>query len=283
MKIDVHTHIFPPEIVSERERFFGGEPAFQLLYGDPKARMVTAEGLIENMDNEGIDVSVVFGFPWFSDDLCKRHNDYVLDSCARFKGRLVPLVCVFPLSKGACDEVARCMDEGAYGAGELAIYGNCAVPDAVRSYELIVRVIENYKGVLLIHANEPVGHKYPGKAPQGLDFYYNIAKLSNKVPIIFAHWGGGLFFYYTLKKEVKDVFKNIYFDTAASPFLYDAEIYSIACKIIGQEKILFGSDYPLIKPSRYFHEFEKANLNKDEIKRISGENAATLFGLSVKG
>ncbi len=280
MIIDVHTHIFPPEIVSSREDFFKDEPAFRLLYGSPKSRMVTANSLIEMMDEEGIDISVIFGFPWMNYDLMQKHNDYILESAERYKGRLIPLACVYPLHDRASFEIARCMDNGAYGAGELAVYGQCEVDRAVDCYKSIISVVRERKGLVLIHANEPVGHAYPGKAPQGLEFYYNIARISKGVPLIFAHWGGGLFFYFLLKKEAKDVLENVYFDTAASPFLYDLQIYSIASQVVGAERILFGSDYPLIKPSRYFKELNEAELEEKEIELISGLNAARLFGLS---
>ena len=73
--------------------------------------------------------------------------------------------------------------------------------------------------------------------------------------------------------------QNTWFDTAASPFLYDKEIYFIAAKIVGSEKILFGSDFPLLKPGRYFKEMREAGLSHDAIEKICGENAASLFNL----
>ena len=82
-----------------------------------------------------------------------------------------------------------------------------------------------------------------------------------------------------LKKEVKDILKNVYYDTAASPFLYNKEIYRTAFSLTGKDKILFGSDYPLMKPSRYFQEIEDSGLSKEDQAGILGENAAMLFGI----
>ena len=107
---------------------------------------------------------------------------------------------------------------------------------------------------MLVHANEPVGHNYPGKAPLGLDFYYALAALASDQPLILAHWGGGLGFFQLLKKEAPQTLKNVYYDTAASPFLYEPAIYAHMAAIVGKEKILFGSDYPLLSPGRYFQE-----------------------------
>jgi hypothetical protein len=80
-----------------------------------------------------------------------------------------------------------------------------------------------------------------------------------------AHWGGGLFFYHLLKKAVKETLKNVYYDTAASPFLYDSRIYRYAKDLIGLDKVLLGTDYPLLKPERYFKEMTDAGLRRDPV------------------
>jgi predicted TIM-barrel fold metal-dependent hydrolase len=97
--------------------------------------------------------------------------------------------------------------------------------------------------------------------------------------IVLAHWGGGLFFYALMKKEVKEILKNVYFDTAASPYLYDPEVYQIAIQVVGIDKILFGSDYPLLAPGKYFSEMEQSGLAKDQIDSICGLNAKQIFNL----
>lgn len=132
---------------------------------------------------------------------------------------------------------------------------------------------------VLIHTNEPLGHLYPGKTPNTLGQIYRLIRKFPDNKIILAHWGGGIFFFNLLKKEVKETLSNVYFDTAASPFLYDPEIYRVAKNIAGLDKILFGTDFPLLKPERYFKEFEKAGLSAEEKERICGVNAAELLGI----
>ena len=149
------------------------------------------------------------------------------------------------------------------------------------------RVLDNFKGIgalcrekdffLILHANEPVGHAYPGKAPFGLDFYYNMARAASGATLILAHWGGGLLFFELLKKQDHSLFANIYYDTAASPFLYKNDIYRIATQAAGAGKILFGSDYPLLTPKRYFSEIRQSGLSAPEMNAILGENAARIF------
>ncbi len=278
MIIDVHTHIFPPDIIGERDLFFSGEPEFQLLYGPAGSKMASAEKLIESMDENGINFSAAFGFPWRNAELLARHNDYVLDAAARFPDRLLPLACLDLFSQKSVQEAEKLNREGVRGFGELAIYAAGANMD---------RALDNFKGigalcrekdlVLLAHANEPVGHEYPGKAPFGLDLYYDMARAAAGATLILAHWGGGLFFFELLKKQAPSFFANIYYDTAASPFVYKNEIYRIATQVAGADKILFGSDYPLLSPKRYFSEMRQSGLSDPEIDAISGENAARIF------
>jgi len=279
MRIDAHTHIFPPAMVQDRSLFYAGESTFRLLYESPKARLVTAESLLEAMDRDEIHRAVVFGFPWNNTDTAKRHNDYVLEAAGRFPSRLIPLGCVNPLSKDAGREAQRCLQGGARGLGELAVYENYAVEAAMAGYQTLIECCRSAGGVLLVHANEPIGHVYPGKAPFGLDFYYEIARRAQGMPLILAHWGGGLGFYGLLKKEVLEVLAQVYFDTAASPYLYRPEIYGEMVRIVGQDKILFGSDYPLLPPGRYLREIAAAGISDAAVQAIVGGNAARLFGI----
>ncbi len=282
MIIDVHTHIFPPDIIANKELFLAGEPEFALLYAPGASKMATAEILIQSMDENNIDFSVVFGFPWRNGQTLARHNDYVLEAAARHPGRLIPLACLDLCSPTCAAQAEKMLCAGARGLGELAVYS---------AGENMDRVIDNFKqigvhcrqkeAVLLVHANEPIGHQYPGKAPYGIDFYYAMAKALEGVTLIFAHWGGGLIFYELLKKQAPGAFANIYYDTAASPYVYKTQIYRAAARAVGAERILLGSDYPLLSPKRYFSEMEQAGLTQQEIESIGGQNAAKIFKIAA--
>lgn len=279
MIIDFHTHIFPPEVRDKRGDFFDREPAFKLLYGVPGSRLCGAEELIRNMDDEGIDKSVVFGFPWYTENYFKRNNDYVLEVVERYEGRLIGFGTACPVAHGADKELERCLRSGLSGIGELALYKETLSVDIPKAFEPIAEIAQRFDAPILLHTNESVGHSYPGKTALTLKQIYDFLQYFPDNKIILAHWGGGLFFYHLMKREVKGVLQNTWFDTAASPFLYDKDIYFIAAKIVGAQKILFGSDFPLLKPGRYFKEMREAGLSPDAIKKICGENAACLFNL----
>lgn len=278
MIIDFHTHIFPESIRERREAFFSGEPAFELLYASPRSKMACAEELIAAMDLAGVDRSVVFGFPWKDIRTVRMHNDYILEAVSRYPGRLLGFSCVDPSHPDAVLEADRCLREGASGLGELAFYDHDVDRAIPHLSPLMARCLQRDVPVL-IHANEPVGPSYPGKSPMTFRNLYRLIRSFPENKIVLAHWGGGLLFFHLMKKEVKDALKNVFFDTAASPFLYDPRIYPIAASIIGPGKILFGSDFPLISPDRYFLEMGESGLLPSDLDHISGLNAAKLLRL----
>jgi uncharacterized protein len=277
MIIDFHTHIFSPEIKSERSIYAEKDPCFRALYSNEKARLITAGELVEAMDKNGVDVSVVMNIGWSTAELCRETNDYIMESIARYPGRLVGFGMVVPGFAGAVAEIERCARGGMKGIGELR-------PDTPELNLLgqdmaqVVAALNANKLILLVHASEPVGHRYDGKGTVTPDKLYPFIEAYPDLPLVCAHWGGGLPFY-ALMPEVKRAFQNVYFDTAASPYLYGSQIYTHVAGLAGAERILFGSDYPLISPARYVRELNAANIDETSKNLILSGNARRLLGI----
>ena len=79
--------------------------------------------------------------------------------------------------------------------------------------------------------------------------------------------------------EVSKVMDNVYFDTAASPFLYKKDIFPLMTKLIGSNKILLGSDFPLMRAKRLINQIEESELSEDEQMAITTTNAMNLIGI----
>jgi len=282
MIIDTHTHLFPEKIRKNRETYFSDEPAFQKLYQSPKSRLIGAKEMLASMDAGQVDKSVIFGFPWKDEELFKRHNDYISEVVSRYPDRFIGLGCFDPFSDRAAEETQRCLQEGGLsGIGELAFYQSGIENASLARLEPVMDICRDRNLPVLIHTNEPVGHQYAGKTPNTLAQIYRLIDTFPQNNIVLAHWGGGLFFFSLLKKEVKQRLNRVYFDTAASPYLYDPSVYRLAIELVGAEKILFGSDFPLLPPATYFEEMKAAGLSKEEMGQICGLNAAKLFKVAV--
>jgi len=279
MRIDFHTHIFPDFIRGDRARYFANEPAFTLLYESSKSKMVGADQLIAEMDAQGVDKAVTFGFPWCTAETFRRHNDYILESVARYPDRLIGFCCMDVLEPSAPAEVERCLTAGLAGVGELAFYCSDMECQDLGAMDEIMALARRYDRPVMIHTNEPVGHDYPGKTKNTLAQIYALVKKYAANRLILAHWGGGLFWYTLMKKEVSQTLSHVWFDTAASPYLYRPDVYRLAVELAGPHKILLGTDFPLLSAQRYLAEMDQAGLSTAHKEMICGGNAAGLLNL----
>jgi predicted TIM-barrel fold metal-dependent hydrolase len=275
--IDFHTHIFPPWLKERRDEYVKCDPCFSALYSQPKAKIATAEELIASMDEAEIDLSVVLNAGWVSHELCVKTNDYILDSVSRYPRRLVGFCAIQPRAgDAAIAELERCARAGAKGIGELR--------SDVQGFDLtdkttmkpLVEATLKHDLIFLIHSSEPVGHEYSGKGRITPDILYSFITAFPNLRVVCAHWGGGLPFY-ALMPEVGKALANVLFDTAATVFLYKPEIFEQVSRIIGSDKILFGTDYPLMHQNRVLAQVQSAQLPKKDKAGILGANAQKLL------
>ena len=280
MIIDFHTHIFPPFVRDERHRYLERDATLGELYADPSARMATAEDLLTAMDEDGVDRSVVMGIGWTDLGLAREANDYIIESVRRHPERIVGFAGVNPAwGPVAAQEADRCARAGLRGIGEFH-------PDT-QSFDLgdektmrpLIQVARQHRLILVTHSSEPVGHAYPGKGKTRPELLWRFIRLMQEAPdltVVCAHWGGGLPFY-ALMPEVARSLGNVYFDTAPSPFLYTAQIFPVVAGLVGANRILLGTDFPLLRASRLLRQVERSPLSEAEKRMITGENAAALL------
>ncbi len=280
MLIDSHVHICPEWVRDNRQEYCRWEPEFAALYQDPRSRLVTAPELLQAMQDSGVQKSVVFGFPWRDPVTTRLHNDYVLQAARESPQQLIPFCCLDPLQEDAKREAERCLQLGARGIGELAFYHQDLGQELGQGMRPVLELAQEAGVPVLLHTNEPVGHSYPGKSPMSLAGLYALLRSSPETTWILAHLGGGLPFFGYLKKEAPAVLQNCWLDTAAMPFLYKPEVLPALAGAVGLDKILFGSDYPLLGPQRYYQEFALSGLDAGQQSRILGQNAASLLSQS---
>ena len=280
MIIDFHTHIFPSQMRENRELYARRDRTFAALYTNPKARLASAEDLIAVMDEDGVDVAVAMGIGWSDYDTAREANDYIIETTRRWRGRIVGFAGVNPAwGYRAVREAERCADAGLRGIGELH-------PDTQgfnladkQTMSALMGVAQERRLIVTTHSSEPVGHLYTGKGsvtPQVLMRF--ITNFPDAI-IVCAHWGGGLPFY-ALMPEVAAALRNVYFDSAASPFLYTPQVYSAVASLVGADKTLFGSDYALLRPRRLLTEIAASDLTAQQQDAVRGGNAARLLRLT---
>ena len=281
MIIDSHTHVVPEFLKLDRAAYLDHDTTFGTLHRNAKIPLATSQDLLESMDEEEVDAAVMVGFGWTNKDLATAANDDLLEQSRKSGGRLIPFCSVNPnWGKAAIEEVERCAIGGAKGIGELHPDTQGFNLTDYRIMEPLVEIALKHNLAMLIHTSEPVGHQYVGKGTVTPEVIFQFIEHFPGVNIILAHFGGGLPFY-ALMPEVKSSLANVYFDSAAAPFLYTPNAFRVTADLVGIDRILMGSDFPLIHTKRLVNEVLQSGLSTREQALVLGENAARLYNISI--
>ena len=287
MIVDIHTHYQFPKFAANPQAYLEREPFAAYLATSARHRELMADEMVAAADRAGVQWLGLNGGMFVQHSTCVEQNDYGLESLARFPDRLLVFACLQPnAGRDAVKEFRRCVEGGMVGAGELNPAGqNFALDDD--NFLAIARAAIEMDVPILLHFNEPVGHEYPGKTQVPLRDLYQFIVAFPELKLILAHWGGGLP-YYEMMPEVRKACQNVYYDTSASPLLYQAAVFPNTVQLVGAHKVLFGTDFPLIcLPKRQnepnfetFVEYvRESGLDSSALEDVLGGNAARLFGL----
>ena len=280
MILDFHCHILPPAFEGRHAELSKRDATYAALFPDGAARVADTESLLRDMDRAGVDHAVVMGFGWTDHGIAQTANDYLLSASQAHPGRISAFASVNPAwGDAAVVEARRCIEAGAAGLGELhADTQGFDICDRT-VMEPIMDLLQEHQAPITIHASEPVGHVYPGKGQTTPEKLLRFVSNFPDNRIILAHLGGGLPFYAAMP-EVARATMNVWYDTAALPYLYDAPAITASVAAAGVHKILFGTDYPLLGHRRVMEHVRAARLDSDDLAAILGDNAASLLGLN---
>jgi len=273
--IDSHTHLFAPQQVRARLALADRDTTFAEMYRNAEAKMATATQLLAELDLGGFDRAVAAGFAFADEKDLAEQNESLLGAAREAEGRIIPLATINPALKGWKMAAQAALDGGARGFGELRPHSQGWDPLGPAGHGLCA-FARDAGSVLLWHVSEPVGHAYPGKA--GGISPVELCALAMAFPglrMIASHLGGGLSFYLQMP-EVRAGIDSVYFDTAASSLLYDDDSVTRLVALAGADRVLFGSDYPLLSPRRQLQRIT-ALLPGDSAAAVCGGNADILF------
>lgn len=272
VRIDAHVHAFAPEQVNRRAAIADSDATFAEMYESPNARLATPAEVVAAVEAASFDGAVTAGFAFSSPDEIACQNDAlaILASDPRF----VALATVNPGVSG-WESMAESALDWAAGFGELRPWNQGWDPLGPRGHALC-ELAAAHGAVLLWHVSEQFGHEYPGK--WGGITPVELWKLTVAHPwtqMVAAHQGGGLAWAAQMP-EVRESLLSISFDTAATTLLYDQESVSRLIDAVGVERVLFGSDYPMLGIADQYAKTVK-HLDTDTRSAVGGDNAKRLF------
>lgn len=209
-------------------------------------------------------------------------NDEVLEVAAANDDVLIPFVSVDPhRGKKAVSEAKRLIAKGARG---FKFHPNLQgfFPNDRLAYELYEVIAAAGVPALFHTGHSGIGSGIPGGGGIRLKysnpmFVDDVAVDFPELPIVLAHPS------FPWQEEAISVAMHkptVYIDLSGwSPRLFPPILIRYANTLL-QDKVLFGSDFPVITPDRWLADFAKIEI-KDEVRpKILKSNAARLLGLN---
>jgi len=289
--IDAHTHYYPESVFKaprtwalERNEHHWAD-CVAPLEGKSIQGWAELDRMLRDMDAAGIEKAVLLGWYWENPQTCLEQNSWYEQAIQQHPDRLLAFASLNAMDPKLAHEIIHsAKDKGFCGIGEVhpQVQGHTLKDPC---WQKVMELAHDEDLPINLHVTEPVGRDYPTKVNTPLEDYLWLAEQYPEAKLIYAHWGGLLPFY-ELNPAVGDKLKNVYYDTAASPLLYDITIFKRVLDTIGSGKILFGSDYPLrLYPGRkkeadfgtFVSEIDNLELDPADKLAIFTKNSSTLL------
>lgn len=277
--IDVHTHAevsrdgrssLSPELLGASADYFKAhghrQPAIDEMAAYYKERKMAAVVFT-------VDAEHATGHPRIA-------NEEIAEDCAKHPDTLIPFASIDPHKGRAGVREARRLVEG-YGVRGFKFHPSIQgfAPDDRLAYPLY-EAIEELGAVALFHTGQTgIGARVRGGG--GIRLKYSNPMLIDDVAvdfpdlrIILAHpsfpWQDEALAVATHKEHV-------HIDLSGwSPKYFPPQLVRYANSLL-QDKVLFGSDYPVITPDRWLADFEKLDVKDTVRPKILKENALRLL------
>ncbi|MES2693587.1 MAG: amidohydrolase family protein [Verrucomicrobiota bacterium] len=248
--IDAHVHLYPAEVDADPAGWAAakGERHWAVLCtrrrrdGRPVQTLPTVRQLVAAMDAAGVDRAVLLGWYWEKPETCAWQNRFYAACVREHPTRFSAFATLHPAAgrEATLAEVRRAHDEGLIGLGELSPHSQgFAVDEPVFGAAL---TLAGELGMPVnLHVTDPDSRPFAGRIETpGEDFVW-LAQAYPQTTFVLAHWGGMM----PLRDPRLGALANVYYDTAASPLMYDAGVWPRMLAALGSERVLFGSDFPL--------------------------------------
>ncbi len=285
MIIDAHTHRYPQKVIED--------PAgFARRYGESKwLNMVcpinrkslqgwaSRERMISDMEKAGIDRCILLGWYWENSRTCLDANLWHREWIREDPDRFTAFLSLRPDVPRLDQYLRWAKEEGFHGIGESHPWAQgFSIRD--KAWMKVMEFACDAGWPVNFHVTDPEGKDYPGKTPTPMEDFLWLANELPELKIILAHAGA----LYPIHNPAPE---NFYYDLAACPLLYSSSLYKKLISSAGVEKILWGSDYPLLLyPSKskepdfesFLSQFKhEADLAENDIRAILGVNVLNLL------
>lgn len=275
--IDIHTHVYTGDRAKQasQQPSRGGAPA---AGGMPSHNVDEMAALYQRLEM----MAVIFDVDQETTTGVKISNAETAGWMKKYPKTFIGYGSVDPWKgKAAVDEVHRCVDQGLRG---MKFQQATQAFDPTNSrffqiYEACVRLnlpVIFHTGTTAIGAGTPGGRGFVLEYCRPIPYIDQIAARYPELRIIMAHpaWP-----WHDDQLAVVRHKGNVYMDLSGwAPKYFPPSIVQNANTLI-QDKVFFGSDYPIISPERWLAEFAALPIKDSVRPKILLHNAAKFLGV----
>lgn len=270
--IDSHVYCLPSKLHEKNIVSSGviSKAFYESDEGISALSLSTYENICESMEISGINASALVSFPWPDTFLCDINNAYIFEAIAR-DSRFYGVCSVNPNDPKCISRAIELIDLGAIGIKLNPNWQLFGIDSPL--FNELITVIEKKNIFLMLHVDQGYKSEISSAA-----FLFQCAKTHPGLRILAAHMGG-LLGAYELIPGIKDILRNVWYDTAISSTLEFVKFY---CDLGLSDKIIFGSDFPFNHSHsqvQLIEDLNKLGINEENLQKILSANFLKLIEL----
>ncbi len=265
--VDCHVHVWPDSLVQRNletiKNKSGISPAFD----------GSISSLHESMGRSGMTISIVNNLVLRA-DLVKKANDWTALTVSRSRD-LVGMGWVIAGLPESVEEARRCISELNFKGVKMHHSHSKIFPDDSKNYPIYEKLSELGVPVLFHCGKNPYTNSSEVQFSAPWRFRQVLSSF-NKLKVVMGHLAG----FEDYPEEALDLltsFSNASTDTAIE-FTTKVDVKEIV-KLVGVDKILFGSDYPIRDPSTLLS-WLNSSLPESDVGSILSDNPRKLFAIA---
>ena len=245
--IDAHTH---PYLAADRNFPFAVPVTYDEFFAEQRRAGISCSCGAFNIRNDGSDFSVI-----------RQCNERVLEVHAAYPDQFLPGVNVHPnFPEESCAEVQKFYDMGFRWIGEIAGYVMNYTHYYTPGLLPVMELAQDRGMVLNIH-------------PSSLEDIENILKNFPRLKLLVAHPGAPLSV--EANYQLAEKYKNLYFDLSGTGLARWGMVKK-GIELLGPDRIIFGSDFPVISSGMYVAGVLFEHIRPEHLKMIFRENFLNL-------
>ena len=262
--IDCHCHVYPSKIAAKAVAAIGA------FYSLDMCLEGTAETLRKADEEANISHAVIFSVATNPAQVSPI-NRFIAETVSASGGSRTGLGTLHPESpdlKGDVEEILSLGLKGVKLHPDFQGYG-IDDPRCLKIYELCEGRLP-----ILMHTGD---RRYDYSNPNRL---LPVLKAFEGLTVIGAHLGG-----WSIWEEAAEALhacRNLYVDCSSSLYALTPEKAKELIRLYGAGRVLFGTDFPMWRPSGEVERFRKLDLTEDEQELILHRNAEDIFGIRLK-